>query len=111
MTEALWRREFGADPNLVGRNIRIDSRQVAVVGVIPSSVATVAAQVEMFRPLAIDNTAAHDHVSRQTFVLARLRDGVPVSAALVAKASAREASRKQPPGLRTWPGRLYRSQR
>jgi putative ABC transport system permease protein len=81
MTEALWRRQFGADPNIIGRDLRIDSRQVTVVGVIPSSASVVTAQNEMLKPLAIDDTAAHEHVTRLTFVIARLRDGISIPAA------------------------------
>jgi putative ABC transport system permease protein len=35
LSDPLWRRRFGADPNIVGRNIRLDDMDYLVVGVMP----------------------------------------------------------------------------
>ena len=35
LTDAFWHSEFGADPNIVGRSIRLDDKPVAIVGVLP----------------------------------------------------------------------------
>ena len=37
LSENLWRSQFGADPNLVGRSISLDKRLFAVVGIMPAS--------------------------------------------------------------------------
>ncbi len=37
ISEGLWRRRFGADPNLMGRMIQLDGEGFTVVGVLPSS--------------------------------------------------------------------------
>jgi hypothetical protein len=34
LTDALWRAEFGADPNVIGRVIHLDSKPVTIVGVL-----------------------------------------------------------------------------
>src|ERR1051325_7656438 len=36
-SESLWRRRFGADPNLVGRMVQLDSESYTVIGVLPDS--------------------------------------------------------------------------
>ena len=36
-SEGLWRRRFGADPNLVGRTVQLDGEAFTVVGVLPES--------------------------------------------------------------------------
>ena len=36
MSEALWRRRFGADPTLVGRTTRLGGRVVTVIGIMPA---------------------------------------------------------------------------
>ena len=36
LSERLWRRRFGADPNVVGRNIRLDDTDFTVVGLMPA---------------------------------------------------------------------------
>jgi putative ABC transport system permease protein len=38
LSHGLWRRRFGADPGVVGRTLRIDGENVAVVGVLPADV-------------------------------------------------------------------------
>jgi putative ABC transport system permease protein len=34
-SDALWRNRFGADPNIVGKNIRLDDREFLVIGIMP----------------------------------------------------------------------------
>ncbi len=36
MTDGIWKRRFGADPNILGRQIRIDNDAYTVIGVLPS---------------------------------------------------------------------------
>ena len=35
MSDGLWRRQFGADPNVIGRRIRLDQDPYTIVGVLP----------------------------------------------------------------------------
>lgn len=35
LTDGLWRTEFGADPNIIGRVIHIDGKPATIVGVLP----------------------------------------------------------------------------
>src|SRR5690348_15725518 len=35
MSDGLWRRAYGADPNVIGRTIRIDNDPVTIIGVLP----------------------------------------------------------------------------
>jgi predicted permease len=37
LTDGLWRRRFGADPQIIGHSIRVDGEAVTVVGVMPPS--------------------------------------------------------------------------
>jgi predicted permease len=36
--EAFWKRRFAADPNIVGKTLRLDERDYTVIGVVPASV-------------------------------------------------------------------------
>ncbi|HVV72507.1 MAG TPA: ABC transporter permease, partial [Verrucomicrobiae bacterium] len=38
LSETLWRRSFGGDPNVLNRSIRLADRQFRVVGIIPATV-------------------------------------------------------------------------
>jgi predicted permease len=35
ISDALWRRDFGADPNVIGRRIRVDEDPYTIIGVMP----------------------------------------------------------------------------
>jgi putative ABC transport system permease protein len=35
LTDGFWRREFGADPNVIGRVVRLDNKPATIVGVLP----------------------------------------------------------------------------
>jgi putative ABC transport system permease protein len=37
LTDFLWRRKFGAEPDIVGKSIDLDGRAYAVIGVLPAS--------------------------------------------------------------------------
>ena len=37
ISEGLWRRKFGASPNIVGQTITLDNRNFSIVGVVPAS--------------------------------------------------------------------------
>jgi predicted permease len=37
LSESLWRSRFNADPNIVGRTVRLDGQPIVVVGVVPRS--------------------------------------------------------------------------
>jgi len=52
ISDALWRRAYGADPNVVGRTIRLDSDPYTIIGVLPRGFRhpgpTVSGDVEAF---------------------------------------------------------------
>src|ERR1700685_376438 len=35
ISDSLWRRSYGADPNVIGRTIRIDNDSLTIIGVLP----------------------------------------------------------------------------
>ena len=58
LSDGLWRRKFGADPNIVGRALSFDGGPATVVGVLPASfdfatVFTPGSRVDMFQPLPL----------------------------------------------------------
>ena len=85
LSDALWRRAFGADPAIVGRHVTFDDAVVTVVGVLPPG-AGYPKWAELWRPIAaaVDHDPAlasrHHHSDSRT--IARLRPGVSLAAAL-----------------------------
>ena len=55
-----WKTQFGGDPAVVGRVIRIDEEPHTVIGVTPASLHVEGAADQLFLPLAIDSIAITD---------------------------------------------------
>ena len=75
LSERLWRRQFGADPAIVGRRVVVEARLREVVGVMPAGFRFPNARTELWLPLALDparaNPGSFNYVS-----VARLAPGV-----------------------------------
>ena len=52
LSDGLWRRRFGADPAIVGRDIRIDGLPRQVIGVMPRSLDYTLYGEELWVPIA-----------------------------------------------------------
>jgi putative ABC transport system permease protein len=79
ISDALWRRRFGGDPAIVGRQVMIEGTPVTVIGVMPSGFenviapsAEVWATLQYDRALPVEGREWGHHLS----LLGRLRPGV-----------------------------------
>ncbi len=54
ISEALWRRRFGADPAVVGQSIQIDGTPRQIVGIVPRSFAFPAVGTDVWIPIKLD---------------------------------------------------------
>jgi len=90
LSDGLWQRAFGADPNVAGRTIQVNGRPMTVVGVLPPGFTYPGfTGIEMWAPLAFrpadltpDNRGSHQYE-----VVARLKSGVTLSQARAELAS------------------------
>lgn len=97
--ERLWKRDFAADPAIVGRRVDVDGVLRQVVGIMPESFRWPESATELWVPIGIDpaNTASAAFDYRG---VARLRDGVSVERAQA------ELQRLLPEVPVAFPGRL-----
>jgi putative ABC transport system permease protein len=84
LANAYWRRQFAADPAIVGRAIELNGTPVTVVGVLPASfdfgaVFSPGAKVDLFTPLDLDEARDWGNI---VTLLGRLKPGVTVAQAL-----------------------------
>ncbi len=82
LSDGLWRRRYGADPQILGKDIRIDGRPHTVVGVAPASFRqpekTITWQgTELWRPQLLDDER-NAFGSRYLRTIARLAPGATV---------------------------------
>jgi predicted permease len=76
--ERLWRERFGADPNVVGRTLRLMSRSYTIVGVMPRAT-EVADGARLWVPAVFDANQTYQSYGGQA--MGRLNAGVTIAAA------------------------------
>lgn len=103
LSHGLWTRRFGADPTLIGRDVRVDGAPYTVVGVLPSDYRQPEQDLswqatELWRPLQLVGQR-ENYDSRWLRTVARLSPGVEVEQARAEMdAVARRMARAQPEG-------------
>jgi putative ABC transport system permease protein len=87
LSEALWRREFAADPAVIGRTIQLDHVTHTVVGVLPAEFqyprtqsSHDAAAPALYRPNVFSREELGEKFGRHNYsAIGRLRPGTPVA--------------------------------
>jgi predicted permease len=83
LTDAFWRRRFGADQGVVGRPIRLNSEAYTVVGVVAPGFATPLRDVEFVVPFAADQDPRRGARNSLNFIhgVGRVREQVSLAQA------------------------------
>jgi predicted permease len=88
ISDGLWRRAFGADPNIIGRSIRLDNDLYTIVGIVPPSFrhpgSTIATDVEVWVTSGFSAAPAPKparNVRILPAAIARLRPGITLEQA------------------------------
>jgi predicted permease len=101
LTWGLWKRRFGSDPGIVGKNILVDDKSYTVVGILPAWFAWPDAKVQLWTPLYHEKSPALMRLfeAHNFDVVGRLRPGVTVQQASdELNAQQREIRREHPDG-------------
>jgi putative ABC transport system permease protein len=75
LSDKLWRRNYGADPGIVGQDMMLGGEKYQVIGVMPPSV-QYPASVELWVPLVFNDRQLASRGSHAFLVLARLKSNV-----------------------------------
>lgn len=76
--DGLWRRRYGADPDVIGTSVELDGDRFTIVGVMPPGFEFPTA-ADVWTPLVLDTTGGrHDHALQ---VVARLVPGATLASA------------------------------
>lgn len=92
LSDAYWRRQFGADPSVIGRTLTLDGVPRVVIGVLPpdfrlpkghelGELVSMPDGPEVFVPLALTPYEAASQGAFNYVALARLREGVTLAQA------------------------------
>jgi putative ABC transport system permease protein len=80
ISHALWQRAFGANPNIIGQTVTLNSRGFTVVGIMPASF-EFPREAELWVPLAWDDKERQTRSIHDYLVVARLKQNVSVQQA------------------------------
>ena len=82
LSEPLWRRDFAADPSIVGRQLQINAQLMTVVGIAPDGQAY-PMSAELWVPTRFSARDLSDATrgARWLGMLGRVRDGIPLETA------------------------------
>jgi putative ABC transport system permease protein len=79
ISHGLWKRRFGSDPAIVGKQVQISSRPITVVGVMPSGF-EYPEQTQIWVPSAV-NPSEEARDNRSWSAIARLNSGIDLKQA------------------------------
>jgi putative ABC transport system permease protein len=81
LSHRLWQTRYGADQNIVGRDILINSEKYTVVGVMPAGFQFLESDVRLWVPIGFDQEELHNRGGHYLTVVARLKQGIDVAQA------------------------------
>jgi putative ABC transport system permease protein len=76
LSEQFWVRRFAADPGIIGREVRMNSRPYQVIGVMPAAFRLTTNSEELWVPAAFAPAEIQQFDRHYTSVIARLKPGV-----------------------------------
>jgi len=81
LTHALWKDKFGANPDIVGRTVRLDAEPYVVIGVMPENFAALIPRIQICVPFAMRPGNQVPRGARWVHVIARMNPGVSIATA------------------------------
>jgi putative ABC transport system permease protein len=83
LSDGLWKRRFGSDPNIIGHTITLNTRACTVVGIMPPGFKGLTDSAEFWAPFAFQMSAdaLAQRGNRGFAPVARLKDGVSLASA------------------------------
>ena len=84
VSNALWRRQFNANPSIVGQPLTLNGKSFTVAGVMPAGFrfpGELFEKADLWVPLHMEPALAADRATHSLFVIGRLKSQVPISSA------------------------------
>ena len=81
VSERLWKRRFGSDTTIGGRQLRIGKQSLQIVGVMPESFQFPQAEVDVWAPSPVDAPFAQNRRATWFRVIGRVKPGVTTAEA------------------------------
>ena len=75
LSDGLWRRRFGADPDIIGRSLTLNATSFTVIGIMPPTFQFPDRETALWTPIAFNANQAQQHGSHYLAVIGRLKTG------------------------------------
>lgn len=95
LSNAVWQRDYAADPRVIGTTLRIDGQPHVVRGVMPAGFVLPDTEADYLLPLRFDAAELAQRVWKNTFALVRLKPGATLDLAKEQIAALEQAHRAQ----------------
>jgi putative ABC transport system permease protein len=80
LSDGAWKTLYGADPNLMGKSVRIDAQTYTIVGVLPAGF-NFGGRIDVWMPLGLDRAHPDDRGDHNDEVVGRLKPGITLTQA------------------------------
>ena len=99
LSDGLWRQRFAADPAVIGRTLRLDTKSYTIVGVMPRDFRFLSLHPMLWLPLAFsdDSRKADQRHSNNMEMIARLRPEATIAGATAQMSALNERGLKADP--------------
>src|SRR5712692_2753164 len=97
ISDRFWRRRFKADPNIIGKNLRLDGHLTPIVGVMPPSFLFPNREADLWCPIPAGLSYGPPRENNWFTVIGRLKPGVTVAQARAHLRTVRPQLRRQLP--------------
>ncbi|HVT74431.1 MAG TPA: ABC transporter permease [Lacunisphaera sp.] len=80
LSYATWQAQFGGDPSVIGRTVKVDNESTTIIGVMPNAFSSVFlwGPGDVFRPYGFLDSEKRDEEATEVRILGRLRPGITV---------------------------------
>ncbi len=75
LTDRFWKNRYGSDPEVLGREVTINSETYEVIGILPPELSMMWNLVDVWMPLALKSDEI-DRTTHEYFAMARLKPGI-----------------------------------
>src|SRR5689334_21462076 len=81
LSQGLWKRRFGQDPEIIGREVKLNGVSFTVVGVMPQDFQFPDEEAEIWVPAGFSAKQLQDRRGKFISVIARLKPGIDLEQA------------------------------
>jgi putative ABC transport system permease protein len=76
----IWKRDFGGDPEIIGRKVALDVQNVTVIGILPVDLPSLS-RAEVWLPLPMENPGMNVRQAHFLAIIGRMKSGIDVNSA------------------------------